>query len=148
MPEDPVRDARGLPGTVVASVVHGRGWWDEFFADHVCPPQNVHFYGHSVDVDSELARLDSDGYQAPRTPAPVVAIEGQSPAPRSASSRAAGVPRSMSSKRPVHHPAHQAQGPHVEQSPAAQLTARRTCPLVLDSQVLPHRFSHIVPLTP
>jgi hypothetical protein len=33
--------------------------------------ENVHFYGtHSVDIDSELAQLDADGYRPLRTADP------------------------------------------------------------------------------
>jgi len=34
-----------------------------------CRHENVHFYGtHSVDIDSELASLDTDGYRPLRMP--------------------------------------------------------------------------------
>lgn len=43
----------------------GRDVDDEVLA-HICPThhENVHFYGpHSVDIDGELAQLDTDGYR-------------------------------------------------------------------------------------
>ena len=39
---------------------------------HIWPTHhaNVHFYGtHTVDIDDELAKLDTDGYRPVRTPA-------------------------------------------------------------------------------
>ena len=53
----------GLAVTAVRRA--GRGIDDAVLA-HIWPTQheNVHFYGtHSVDVDVELAKLDSDGYR-------------------------------------------------------------------------------------
>jgi len=47
----------------------GRHIDDEILA-HIWPThhENVHFYGtHAVDVDSELAKLDADGYRPLRT---------------------------------------------------------------------------------
>ena len=46
---------------------------DDAMLAHIWPThhENVHFYGtHSVDVDGELAKLDSDGYRPLRAPAP------------------------------------------------------------------------------
>jgi len=37
MPEDPFSYARDVPGVASASVEHGGGWWDEFFADQARP---------------------------------------------------------------------------------------------------------------
>ena len=48
----------------------GRDVDDEVLA-HIWPThhENVHFYGtHSVDIDGELAQLDTDGYRPLRLP--------------------------------------------------------------------------------
>lgn len=48
----------------------GRAVDDEILA-HIWPThhENVHFYGtHSVDIDGELARLDTNGYRPLRVP--------------------------------------------------------------------------------
>ncbi len=48
----------------------GRQVDDEALA-HIWPTrhENVHFYGtHSVDIDGELAQLDTDGYRPLRLP--------------------------------------------------------------------------------
>ena len=45
---------------------------DDELLGHIWPTHhaNVHFYGtHTVDIDRELAKLDSDGYRPLRTPA-------------------------------------------------------------------------------
>jgi len=45
---------------------------DDAVLAHIWPThhENVHFYGtHSVDVDGELAKLDTDGYRPLRAPA-------------------------------------------------------------------------------
>ena len=49
---------------------------------HIWPThhENVHFYGaHSVDVDGELAKLDSDGYRPPRAAGPAMPAGGRCP---------------------------------------------------------------------
>ena len=53
---------------------------------HIWPThhENVHFYGtHSVDVDGELAKLDSDGYRPLRTTTATEALRSSRPEPRS-----------------------------------------------------------------
>lgn len=45
---------------------------DDAMLGHIWPThhENVHFYGtHSIDVDGELAKLDSDGYRPLRADA-------------------------------------------------------------------------------
>ena len=52
---------------------------DDAMLAHIWPThhENVHFYGtHSVDVDGELAKLDSDGYRPLRALGPAPVAEG------------------------------------------------------------------------
>lgn len=58
-------DVDGRPAGVAALRRTGRQVDDEVLA-HIWPThhENVHFYGtHSVDIDGELAQLDTDGYR-------------------------------------------------------------------------------------
>ena len=64
------KEYHGLAVTALRRV--GRDIDDAVLA-HIWPThhENIHFYGtHSVDVDGELAKLDSDGYRPLRLPPP------------------------------------------------------------------------------
>ena len=66
-------------GLAVAAIRRGGRHVDDAALAHIWPThhENVHFYGtHSVDVDGELAKLDSDGYRPLRTSGPALAAGG------------------------------------------------------------------------
>jgi hypothetical protein len=65
-------------GLAVAALRRGGRHIDDAVLAHIWPThhENVHFYGtHSVDVDGELAKLDSDGYRPLRAPGPAPAAD-------------------------------------------------------------------------
>ncbi|MGC9666207.1 hypothetical protein ACNTMW_06565 [Planosporangium sp. 12N6] len=58
----------GIPvqATRVAALRRSDRQFDDEILAHIWPThrRNVHFYGtHSVDIDGELAQLDTDGYR-------------------------------------------------------------------------------------
>ncbi|WP_268270958.1 Tn3 family transposase [Streptomyces sp. MNU89] len=58
-------------GLGVAALRRGGRQVDDEVLAHIWPThhENVHFYGtHSVDIDGELAQLDTDGYRPLRLP--------------------------------------------------------------------------------
>jgi hypothetical protein len=57
-------------GLAVAALRRSGRWVEDEVLAHIWPThhENVHFYGtHSVDIDGELAKLDTDGYRPLRT---------------------------------------------------------------------------------